>query len=160
MKCVHLLPTQGILMQNLAEKLQFHWLHSSLFAFEKQSKNLILRVFLTLKYPLVATFKKKLRTHFQKICIWTRQEHSRFIWETLNFLVAFLPFCFRKTVKSKILGVFFVPPRHPLVATFKEKCTRSSRKYVSESGKSIPDLAEELWIFWSLSSVFALEKQW
>ena len=82
MKCVHLLPTQGILMQNLAEKLQFHWSHSSLFAFEKQSKNLILRVFLTLKYPLVATFK--------------------------------------------------------------EKCTRSSRKYVSESGKSIPDLAEEL----------------
>ena len=43
--------------------------------------------------------------------------------------------------QSKNLNIksFFLPLKYTLVATLKEKCALTSRKYVSESGKSIPD---------------------
>ena len=107
----------------------------------------------------MATFKKQLLTHFQKICIWTRQEHSRFIWETLNFLVAFLRFCFRKTtVKSKFLE-FYLILRHPLVATFNEVREPTFRKYVAQWGTVMPLLSYKLQFLWWHSSVFPLEEE-
>ena len=98
-------------------------------------------------------------TLFQKICIWIRQEHSRFSRGTLNFLVAFLRFCFRKTtVKSKFLE-FYLLLRHPLVATFNETREPTSRKYVVQWGIVMPLLSEKLQFLWSHSSVFPLEEE-
>ena len=53
----------------------------------------------------------------------------------------------------------FLPLKYPWVATFKETFAVTSRKNVSELGKSISDLAEKLRMFSWHSSVFALQKQ-
>ena len=45
-----------MIIQNESEKLQFFWSHSSVFALEKQSKNLNFQSFLPLRDPLLATF--------------------------------------------------------------------------------------------------------
>ena len=47
----------------------------------------------------------------------------------------------------------------PLVATFSETNSLSSKKYVPETGKSIPDLQEKIRDFWSKSSIHVLENQ-
>ena len=45
------------------------------------------------------------------------------------------------------------------MATFNKTCELTSRKYVFEQGMSIASLSEKNEVFWSHSSVFALEKQ-
>ena len=45
------------------------------------------------------------------------------------------------------------------MATFKETCALTSRKYLFELSKNILDLSEKLQLFWSNSPVYALEKQ-
>ena len=49
---------QGILMQNWSKTFQTFWLRSSVFALEKQPKNLDFQSFLPLGDPLVATFNE------------------------------------------------------------------------------------------------------
>ena len=45
------------------------------------------------------------------------------------------------------------------MATFKETCALTSRKYVTKPGMIIPNLSEKFQFFWSHSFVFPLEKQ-
>ena len=53
----------------------------------------------------------------------------------------------------------FLPPRDPLVATFREKRGSTSRKYISEQGIVTPNWLKPFQGFLSHSSDFALEKQ-
>ena len=73
------------------------------FCFRKKALLiLIFQTFLPLKEHLVATFCENVCTHFQKIYIWTRHQHSKFVRETSTFSVALLRFCFREIAwKSK-----------------------------------------------------------
>ena len=53
-------------------------------------------------------------------------------------------FFFRKTtLKSKFLE-FFLPLKHPSVATFNRTRAPTSRKYVAEKGIIMPNLSEKL----------------
>ena len=47
-----------MIIPNLSKKRQYVWSHSSVFALEKQTKNLIFQIFLPLRDPLMATFNK------------------------------------------------------------------------------------------------------
>ena len=49
---------QGIAMTDLLEKLKFLWLHTSVYAQQKQQLNLNFRSFLKSKHPFVATFEE------------------------------------------------------------------------------------------------------
>ena len=63
--------------------------------------------FFNSKTPFGGYFQAIVCTNFQKIYIWTRQEHSRSIWETSNFLIALFRFVFKKTTwKSKFSDFF------------------------------------------------------
>ena len=58
------LAEQGIVITNCSKIFQTFWLHSSIFALEKQPKNF--RVFPPLPDPLVATFNEIYVTTFRK----------------------------------------------------------------------------------------------
>ena len=73
------------------------WLHSSVFALEKQPRKLNFHSFFISKSIVGGYFQGNVCTHFQKICIWIRHDHFKFTRETSIFLVALLGFCFRKT---------------------------------------------------------------
>ena len=68
-------------------------------------------------------------------------------------------FGFRITA-SKIKNVqVFLPLKESLVATFSEACALTCRINVAEKDIAIPNLLQTLRLFWSHSSVFALEKE-
>ena len=97
-------------------------------------------------------------TYFKKICSWARYSDAKLIKNILNFLVALLRFYFRN--QPKILNCEgFLPLIEPLVATFSETRTLTSRKYVAEQGIVMPNWSKIFRVFRSHSSVFALEKQ-
>ena len=52
-----------------------------------------------------------------------------------------------------------LPQRDPLLTTFSETCSPTSRKYVAQQGIVLPNRSKIIQTFWSLSSFFALEKQ-
>ena len=83
----------------------------------------------------------------------------KLIKSTPNFLFALFRFCSRKKALTMLNFWIFLPLKETLVATMSETWALSSRKYVSESDKSIPNLSEKLRIFWLYPSVFTLEKQ-
>ena len=60
---------QGIAMTDLSEKLKFLWLHTSVYAHQKQQLNLNFRSFLKSKTPFGGYFRGNVCTHFKKICI-------------------------------------------------------------------------------------------
>ena len=113
---------QGIVMLNWSKTFQFFWFHSFVFPLEKQRINRDFHSFFISKKILGDYFRGNACTHFQKICIWFRHDHSKFIRDTskfwshssifaleeqpqnlnfcsflISFLVALLHFCFRKT---------------------------------------------------------------
>ena len=52
----------------------------------------------------------------------------------------------------------FLPPRHPLVATFNQTRAPTSRKYVAEQGVIVLNLLDTLQSSWTHYSSSALEK--
>ena len=56
----------GMIIPNLSQKFQFFWSHCSVFALEKQPKNLNFQSFLLLRDPLVATFNEKREPNSRK----------------------------------------------------------------------------------------------
>ena len=52
----------------------------------------------------------------------------------------------------------FLPLKHLLVATLSEMCALHSRKNVPKRGMNVPDFSQAHKIFYSHSTVFALEK--
>ena len=48
---------EGIVMQNLSKSFQTFWLHVSVFALEKQHKNLNFQSFFTSRRPLCGLFQ-------------------------------------------------------------------------------------------------------
>ena len=59
----------GRIIPNLSERLQFFWSHSSVFALEKQAKNLNFQSFFTSKLFFGGYFQQNECTQFEKICI-------------------------------------------------------------------------------------------
>ena len=114
------------------------------------------RIVLSLKEPLVVTSSQ--RFGLRKICTWIKHELSKFVRETLSFLIALVRFYFRKKA-SKVLKVRnFFSLKQTLVATFNERRLLTSRKCVPGQGILMQNLAETNQSFWLHSSVFALEK--
>ena len=104
---------------------------------------------------MVATFKETCALIPRRYV----SEPGKSIPESSNFLVALLHFCFRKTTVKSKFSDFFLPLRHPLVATFSETCAPTFWKYVSYQGIIMPNLSEKLQFWWLHPSIFALEKQ-
>ena len=100
---------QGIVMPNwLKTRLTFWWL-SSVFAVEKQPKNLNFHSVFTSKRLFGGCFQWNDCTSFQKICSWTRYCDAKLINNMPNFLVALLRFCFRKIfLKCKFSQCFYL----------------------------------------------------
>ena len=87
---------QDIAMPNWSKIFQAFWLHSSLFALEKQPKNLNFQSVFTSKKPFGGYFQWNACTYFQKICSWTSYSNAKLIGNISDLLVALLRFCFRK----------------------------------------------------------------
>ena len=88
---------QGIMMPNWWKTFQTFLSHSSVFALEKQPKNLNFHSVFTSKRSFGGYFQWNARTYFQKICSWTRYSDTKLIKNISNFFVALLGFCCRKT---------------------------------------------------------------
>ena len=71
-------------------------MHSSIFALEKQPKNLIFQSILTFNTPFGGYFQWNACIEFQKICSWIVYSDAKFIKKISKILVALLRFCFRK----------------------------------------------------------------
>ena len=69
----------------LSQKLQYFWSHCSVFALEKLTKKLNFHRFFIPKIIIGGYFQWNVCTHFEKICIWSRHEHCKFIRETSIF---------------------------------------------------------------------------
>ena len=79
--------------------------------------------------------------------------------KTLHFFsIALLRFCLRKKAFKTLNFQTFLPLKEPLVATYSETCTLTSRKCVFEPGISISNSSEKIQFLWSHSSVFDLQK--
>ena len=149
---------QGIVMPNWLKTCQTFWLHSSVFALEKQPQNLSFHSAFTSKRPFGGYFQWNACTYFHKICSWTRYSDAKLIKNIWHFLVTLFRFCFRK-ITSKYKFSMFLPLRDTLVATFNETRAPTSRKYVAEQGIVMPNWSKRCQTFWLHSSVLALEKQ-
>ena len=87
---------QGIGMPTWSKIFQTFWLHSSVFALEKQSTSLNFPSVFTSNRPFGGYFQWNACTYFQKICSWTRYSEAKLIKKFPNFLVALLRFSFTK----------------------------------------------------------------
>ena len=96
-------------------------------------------------------------TQLQKVCIWTRYQHSKIVRKTSFILGAPLLFCLKKAIKILNFQIS-LPLKDPLVATVSETCPLTSRKYVFEPGISSQSLLEKSRFFWSHLLFLALEK--
>ena len=148
---------QGILMPNWSRTCQSFWSHSSIFALEKQPKNLNFQNFFTSRRSFRGSLHWNVCSYFEKICSWTRYSNAKLVKNISNFLITLFCFCFRKTnLKSKISE--FLTSRDPFVASFNKTRAPTSRKYVAQQGKVMPNWSETFQTFWLHSSVFALEE--
>ena len=117
-------------MPNWTRTFQAFWSHSSVFALEKQHKNLNFQSFLPLVGPFGAYFQWNPCCYVQKICSlksysnvkliknvsnflvavlrsWTRNSNGNLIKNISNLSITLLPFCFRKTTwKAKFSELF------------------------------------------------------
>ena len=96
-------------------------------------------------------------TQLQKVCIWTRYQHSKIVRKTSFILGAPLLFCLKKAIKILNFQIS-LPLKDPLVATVSETCPLTSRKYVFEPAISSQSLLEKSRFFWSHLLFLALEK--
>ena len=87
---------QGIVMVNLSKTFRSFWFHSSVYTLKKLPKNLNFKSSFTSNRPFGGYFQWNACTYFQKISSWTRHSNAKLIRNIWNFLVALLPFCFRK----------------------------------------------------------------
>ena len=69
----------GKSIPDLSEKLRIFWLHSSVFALEKQRQNLNFQSFFTSKTLFGGYFQWNVCTYFQETCSWTRYNNVKFI---------------------------------------------------------------------------------
>ena len=142
----------------LLEKRQFPWSHSFVFTLEKQLSNLNFQSFLSLKCPLVATLKETLASTSRKYvskpgnCIPDWAEKLQFFWLHSSILDL-------EGQPKDLNFQSFWTYKIPFGATFKETCSLTSGKYLSEPSKEILDWSKKFRVFWWNSSVHALEKQ-
>ena len=70
---------QGILISNWSNFFQTFRSYSSVFALQKQSKNLIFQIFFTSKRPFVGYFQLNVCSNFQKRSSWTSYGDAKFL---------------------------------------------------------------------------------
>ena len=149
---------QGLLMSNRSKITKRFRLHFSVFAIENLLKNLNFRGFFSSNRPSRGYFQWILCIDFQNICSWTTYIDTKLMKNISNILVALLRFCFRNTAWKSKFWEFFLPLIDCLVATFNEKRTLTSKKYVAEQGIAMPNWSKTFPTFWLHSSVFFLRK--
>ena len=75
-------------------------------------------------------FQWNVCTHFQKIFLWKRHQHSKFVRQTSIIFLVLLRFCFRKKALKVLTFWILLPLKEPLVATFsKTRALMSRKKY-------------------------------
>ena len=148
---------QDTMMPNWSKTFQNFWSHFSVFALEKQPKNLNFQSVFTSKRPFGGYFLWNACTYFQKICSWTRYSDSKLSKNISNFLAALLRFSFRKVAWKSKFSEFFLSLKEALVAAFHETSAFTSRLHEVEQVVLISNWSETFQVFWSHSSVFILE---
>ena len=149
---------QAIEMPNWSKTFQTLRSHSSIFALEKEPKNLIFQRFFTSNRPFGDYFQWNACTDFQKICSWTRYTDAKLIKTFVTFSQHSLVFAIEKVPKN-LNFQSFLHLADTLVATFNETRAPVSRKPVAEKGIVMPNWSKNFQAFRSHSSVFATEKQ-
>ena len=91
---------QKIIMRNRSKACQTFCSHSSVFALEKQPKNLNFHSVFISTRRFGGYFQWNACTSFQKICSWTRYTDTKLIKNMSKFLVALLRFGFRETIEK------------------------------------------------------------
>ena len=146
-------------MPNWAKIFEIVWLHSSVFALEKQLEKLNFQSFFTSNKPFPGYFQWNALTYFQKICSWTRYGKTKLIKNNSNIWVAFLRFCFTIITWKTKFSEFFLPLRNPLGASFNETRAPTSRRARAEQGIVMQNWSKIFQVFWSRSSVWSLQKK-
>ena len=149
----------GKSIPDLPKKLRFSWSHSSIFALEKQLKNLNFHRFFISNYRWVLSVKR-VHSVLENMYLskgWVFQIYQR----NFHFLRRTPPLLLNKIftlIKSEML-IFedFLPLKKPLVATLSETCALTFRKYVAEDTKSNPKQFKSYKLPCLHSSVLALE---
>ena len=88
---------QGVVMPDWSKIIQTFRSHSSVFAWEKQPKNLNFQSFFISNRPFGGYFQWKACTDSSKKCTWTRYSDPKLIKNNSNLSAAHLRFCFTKT---------------------------------------------------------------
>ena len=101
-----ILAAGGIVMSSWSKTFQTFWSHSSVFALEKQHKNLNFQSFLPLRH-FGCHFRWNECTYFEKMCSLIRYSNARLIKNISDILVALLRFCFQKTTLKYKFSEFF-----------------------------------------------------
>ena len=151
---------QGIVMPNLSKMFQTFWLHSSIFNLEKPPKNLN---FYSFFLPLInrafgGYFQWNACTYFQKICNWRRYCDAKLIKNISNFLVALIPFCFRKQPKNLNFQTCFTFNR-PFGGYFQWKVRTYFQKICNWGRYSDAKLSKSIWNFLFTLLCFCFRKQ-
>ena len=102
---------QGIKMPNWSKTLQIFWPHFSIFALEKQPKNLNFQSVLTSNKHFRGYFRWNGWTYFQKISSWNRYNDAKSIKTILKILVALVRFCLDKQHKYLTFQIVFTSNR-------------------------------------------------
>ena len=151
---------QGIVMSNWLKTFHTFWSHSSIFALEKQPKNLNFQSFLLpLGDPLVPTFNETRETTFTNYLAEQGIAMSNW-WKTFHTFWSHCSICaLQKQPKNLNFQSFVLPLGDPLVPTFNETRATTFRSYVAEQGIVMSNWLKTFHTFWSHSSIFALEQQ-
>ena len=149
---------QGIVMSNWSNKFRTFRSHSSVFALEKQAKNLNFESFFlalidTLVVTLIETDAPTSRKNVAKqgIAMQNWSKTFQIFWSHSSV------FAIKNSLKIQFFRVF-LSLIDPLLATFNEARAPTSRKYVAEQHILMPNWSKTFPTFWSDSPVFALEK--
>ena len=109
----------------------FSW-HSYVYVLEKQHENLNFYGFIISRRIVGGNFQGNACSNFQKICIWTRHDHSTFIRETSSILVAVLRVCLI-IISEMLIFEEFSPLKSPLLTTLSKTRALTSRKCFAEA---------------------------
>ena len=99
---------------------------------EKQHENLNFYSFIISRRIVGGNFQGNACSNFQKICIWTRHDHSTFIRETSSILVAVLRVCLI-IISEMLIFEEFSPLKSPLLTTLSKTRALTSRKCFAEA---------------------------
>ena len=97
-------------------------------------------------------------THSQKICVWTRQDHSKFLKKFQFFWLHPPVFALEKQPKNLNFQSLFTSKR-PFRGYYQRNRCTYFQKICTLKGMVLPNWPKTFETFWSHFSVFAIQKQ-